>query len=70
MKSSQSSHATETPFDEADESAASESLSKGQIYDFITNQPVQDSLVEQTLQAVERSLVDEYSFDHAQLARD
>lgn len=70
MKSSQSSHATETPFDEADEGAASESLSEGQLYDFITNQPVQDSPVERTLQAVARSLVDEYGFDHTQLARD
>lgn len=70
MKSSQSSHATETPFDEADESAGSESLSEGQLYDFITNQPVQDSPAERTLQTVARSLVDEYGFDHTQLARD
>ncbi len=70
MKSSQSSHTTESIFDEADESAASESLSEGQLYDFITNQPVQDSPVERTLQTVARSLVDEYGFDHTQLARD
>ena len=70
MKSSQSSHAAETPFDEADDSAGSESLSEGQLYDFITNQPVQDSPVERTLQTVARSLVDEYDFDHTQLARD
>ena len=70
MKSSQSSHTTESIVDEADESAASESLSEGQLYDFITNQPVQDSPVERTLQTVARSLVDEYGFDHTQLARD
>jgi len=70
MKSSQSSHATDASFDEADESGASESLSEGQLYDFITNQPVQDSPAERTLQAVARSLVDEYGFDHTQLTRD
>lgn len=70
MKSSQFSHTTESVLDEADESAASESLSEGQLYDFITNQPVQDSSVERTLQTVARSLVDEYGFDHTQLARD
>jgi type I restriction enzyme M protein len=45
-------------------------LAEGQLYDFITNQPVQDSPVERTLQTVARSLVDEYGFDHTQLARD
>ena len=70
MKSSQSSYATESIVDEADESTESEALSEGQLYDFITNQPVQDSPVERTLQTVARSLVDEYGFDHTQLARD
>lgn len=41
-----------------------------QIYDFITNQPVKNNPVEQMLQAVARSLVDEYGFDHTQLQRD
>ena len=52
MKSSQSSHTTESLVDEADESTESESLSEGQLYDFITNQPVQDSPVERILQTV------------------
>lgn len=52
------------------EHAASASLPEGQIYDFITNEPVKDRPVERTLQAVARSLVEEYGFDHTQLQRD
>ena len=51
------------------EHAASASLPEGQIYDFITNEPVKDRPVERTLQAVARSLVEEYGFDHTQLQR-
>lgn len=52
----------------ADDSATA--LAEGQLYDFITNEPVKDSPAERTLQAVARSLVDEYGFDHTQLQRD
>jgi type I restriction enzyme M protein len=54
----------------SEEQAVSASLPEGQIYDFITNEPVKDRPVERTLQAVARSLVDEYGFDHTQLQRD
>ena len=47
-----------------------ESLGENQRYDFITNQPVKDTPVEGVIQAVARSLVDEYDFDHTQLQRD
>lgn len=47
-----------------------EILAENQVYDFVTNQPVKDSPAEQILQAVARSLVHEYGFDHTQLARD
>ena len=70
MKSSKPSPVTEPLLDETDEEGTAEALSEGQLYDFITNQPVQDSPVERTLQTVARSLVDEYGFDHTQLARD
>jgi len=49
---------------------SSESLAENQLYDYITNQPVKDTPVERVIQAVARSLVDEYSFDHTQLQRD
>ncbi|MBN2006284.1 MAG: N-6 DNA methylase [Anaerolineae bacterium] len=52
------------------EDEASDSLLEGQIYDYVTNEPVRDTPVEQILQAVARSLVDEYGFDHTQLQRD
>jgi len=45
-------------------------LASDQIYDFVTNQPVKDTPKERTLQAVARSLVYEYGFDHTQLERD
>jgi hypothetical protein len=45
-------------------------VAEDQLVDFITNQPVKDSAVERVLQAVARSLVDEYGFDHTQLDRD
>jgi type I restriction enzyme M protein len=54
----------------SEEHATSASLPEGQIYDFITNEPVNDRPVERTLQAVARSLVEEYDFDHTQLQRD
>ena len=47
-----------------------EALASDQLYDFITNQPVKDTPKERTLQAVARSLVYEYGFDHTQLERD
>jgi len=45
-------------------------LANNELYDFITNQPVKDKPVERIRQAVARSLVDEYGFDHTQLQRD
>lgn len=47
----------------------SKSLEEGQLYDFITGQPVKDSAAERTLQVVARSLVDEYGFEQEQLER-
>lgn len=47
-----------------------EASAEGQLYDFITNDPVKDTPVERVLQAVARSLVEEYEFDHTQLQRD
>ncbi len=70
MKSSKTNPVTDSFLDETGEETAAEALSEGQLYDFITNQPVQDSPVERVLQTVARSLVDEYGFDHTQLARD
>lgn len=46
------------------------SLDEGQLYDFITGQPVKDTAAERTLQTVARSLVDEYGFEQNQLERD
>jgi len=62
----------ESPIDDTllDEDEASSTLTEGQIYDFITNEPVPDTQAERTLQAVARSLVEEYGFDHTQLRRD
>jgi type I restriction enzyme M protein len=54
----------------SEEQTSSASLPEGQICDFITNESVKDSPVERTLQAVARSLVEEYGFDHTQLHRD
>jgi type I restriction enzyme M protein len=45
-------------------------LADNELYDYITNQPVKDKPAERVLQAVARSLVDEYGFDHTQLLRD
>ncbi|MBN1936244.1 MAG: restriction endonuclease subunit M, partial [Anaerolineae bacterium] len=62
-----------TPPQEDDEAASSESeleLSDNELYDFITNDPVKDTPAERVLQAVARSLVEEYEFDHTQLQRD
>ncbi len=47
-----------------------ETAAEGQLYDFITNDPVKDTPLERVVQAVARSLVEEYEFDHTQLARD
>ena len=61
---------------EADESTESSgddeggNITEGQLYDYITNEPVADSPTERTLQAVARSLVEEYGFLHTQLRRD
>jgi hypothetical protein len=57
------------PTDSEDEDAST-TLAENQIYDFITNEPVKDSPKERALQAVARSLVYEYGFDHTQLERD
>ena len=46
------------------------SLSENQIYDYITNTPVKDTPIERAIQAVARSLVEEYGFDHIQMQRD
>ena len=46
------------------------SLSEGQIYDFITNEPIKASATEAILQTVAKSLVEEYGFEHTQLERD
>jgi hypothetical protein len=70
MKSSRASPVTESLLDDSADDATAEALSEGQLYDFITNQPVEDSPAERTLQTVARSLVDEYGFDHTQLSRD
>jgi len=45
-------------------------LAGNELYDFVTNEPVKDTSTERILQAVARSLVDEYGFDHTQLERD
>jgi len=55
---------------ELDDEEFSTTLSENEIYDFITNEPIKDSPTEAILQAVARSLVDEYGFEHTQLARD
>ena len=47
-----------------------QALASDQLYDFITHQPVKNTAKERTLQAVARSLVYEYAFDHTQLERD
>ncbi|MCA9932144.1 MAG: N-6 DNA methylase, partial [Anaerolineales bacterium] len=47
-----------------------ETIEEGQLYDFITGEPVKDSATERTLQVVARSLVDEYGFEQEQLERD
>ena len=59
------------PFDDpSQEEEKTEALASDQLYDFVTNQPVKDKPKERTLQAVARSLVYEYGFDHTQLERD
>jgi type I restriction enzyme M protein len=60
--------ATDDTPPEDDESLAI--LEEGQLYDFITNEPVPDTPLENTLQAVARSLVEEYGFEHSHLRRD
>jgi len=52
------------------DSEETEALASDELYDFVTNEPVKDSPKERTLQAVARSLVYEYGFDHTQLERD
>ncbi|MBU6349862.1 MAG: hypothetical protein KGS73_06895 [Chloroflexi bacterium] len=42
-------------------------LAENQLYDFITNAPVKDTLTERLLQAVAQALVDEYGLEHMQL---
>ncbi|MCA9948056.1 MAG: N-6 DNA methylase [Anaerolineales bacterium] len=51
------------------EEEETETLEEGQIYDFITGEPVKDSATERTLQVVAHSLVDEYGFELDQLER-
>jgi type I restriction enzyme M protein len=57
---------TEDPEAQHDATASAE----GQIYDTITNEPVRDTPLERVVQAVARSLAEEYDFDHTQLQRD
>ena len=64
------SHTAPSRSTASEEHTTSASLPEGQIYDFITNEPVNDRPVERTLQVVARSLVEEYYFDHTQLQRD
>ncbi len=59
-----------TPEDASESDEEVETSSEGQLYDFITNDPVKDTPMERVLQAVARSLVEEYEFDHTQLKRD
>ncbi len=56
--------------EQSQEDEGTEVLASDQLYDFVTNQPVKDTAKERTLQAVARSLVYEYGFDHTQLERD
>ena len=59
------------PFDDpSQEEEETEALASDQLYDFVTNEPVKDNPKERTLQAVARSLVYEYGFEHTQLERD
>jgi type I restriction enzyme M protein len=67
MSASQLTYLEPTDSEEEDSSTT---LAEDQIYDFITNEPVKDSPKERALQAVARSLVYEYGFDHTQLERD
>lgn len=67
MSASQLTYPEPTDSEEEDSSTT---LAEDQIYDFITNEPVKDSPKERALQAVARSLVYEYGFDHTQLERD
>lgn len=57
---------TKDPEAQQDGTASAE----GQIYDTITNEPVRDTPLERVVQAVARSLAEEYDFDHTQLQRD
>lgn len=61
-------HLTDESWQDGDDSG--EPLASDQLYDFVTNQPVKDTPKERTLQAVARSLVYEYGFEHTQLKRD
>lgn len=63
---------TPFPLDDSlqDDPEGSESLASDQLYDFVTNKPLKDTPKERIMQAVARSLVYEYSFDHTQLERD
>lgn len=59
------------PFvDPSQDEEEAKALASDQLYDFVTNEPVKDNPKERTLQAVARSLVYEYGFDHTQLERD
>lgn len=53
-----------------DNDAEGSNLAEGQIYDLISGVPVVDSPAERTIQAVARSLVEEYDFALDQLRRD
>lgn len=64
------SNFTEDLSPDLDPTEDAEASAEGQLYDFITNDPVKDTPVERVLQAVARSLVEEYEFDHTQLQRD
>lgn len=65
---------TDVDFDLLDETEDDDdentTLDEGQIYDFVSGEPVKDKAEERTLQSVARSLVNEYGFEREQLERD
>ncbi len=58
------------PVETGEAEDASTGLLEGQLYDYVTNEPIPDTPAERVVQTVARSLVEEYGFDHAQLRRD
>lgn len=56
--------------DDSEEDDDSTTLDEGQIYDFISGEPVKDSPTERIVQSIARSLVNEYGFDLDQIERE